>query len=439
LTHVRWKIDWVWAPAETAWRKRAQRHRSEKKRCMRNSGHHGSWTSRLCQRAANAVLVFSVVLAPLLVATQSVPAQTFTVLYSFKGGRDGAYPMSGLVRDGRGNLYGTTSAGGASNNGTVFKLDATGTEAVLYSFCMRTNCADGALPVAGLLRDKVGNLYGTASGGGTSGNGVVFKLDASGKETVLRRFAGDPKDGAYPQAGLIQDAAGNLYGTTTNGGSFGDGIVFKLDKAGKETVLYHFTGGVDGGDPQYGRLVRDPAGNLYGTTYTGGSFSCGGDGCGTVFKLNKAGKETVFHNFSSQQDGQPFAGLIRDPAGNLYGTTAFGGPAQNGVVFKLDSTGAETILHSFTGGSDGGFPYGGLLRDAAGNLYGSTNAGGPSGWGVVFKLDATDTETVLYSFTGGTDGGSPYGDLIQDGAGNLYGTTNVGGASNFGVVFKLQP
>ena len=394
---------------------------------------------RLCQRAANAVLGFTTMLAPMLVPAQSAPAQTFTVLYSFKGVPDGAYPVAGLVMDGKRNLYGTTSGGGASNNGTLFKLDATGKEAVLYSFCMRTNCADGASPVAPLLRDKGGILYGTTSNGGTSGNGVVFKLDVSGKETVLHRFAGDPKDGATPQAGLIRDGANNLYGTTSYGGSFGDGMVFKLNKANKETVLYDFTGGMDGGNPQYGRLVRDSAGNLYGTTLTGGSFSCGGDGCGTVFKLNKAGKETVFHNFGSQEDGQTYANVIRDTAGNLYGTTAFGGPAGNGTVFKLDATGTETILYSFIGGTDGGFPYGGLVQDAVGNLYGTTQFGGASGWGVVFKLDPSGTETVLYSFTGGTDGGVPYGDLLRDGAGNLYGTTNLGGASNFGVVFKLAP
>jgi uncharacterized repeat protein (TIGR03803 family) len=435
-----WNSEWVWPPSGSVSLQISSMPRllREMQR-MRNNEHHRSWIARLCQRAVNAVLVFAVVLASLLVSTQSSPAQAFTVFYSFKGGHDGAYPMSGLVMDGRGNFYGTTSGGGASNNGTVFKLDATGREAVLYNFCMRTNCVDGAFPVAPLLRDKAGALYGTTSNGSTFGNGVVFKLDARGKQTVLHKFAGDPKDGAYPQAGLIQDVAGNLFGTTTFGGRFGDGIVFKLDKVGKESVLYHFTGGMDGGDPQYGRLVRDAAGNLYGTTYTGGSFSCGGDGCGTVFKLDKTGKEIVFHNFSSQQDGQTNSGLIRDAVGNFYGTTAFGGPTANGVVFKLDATGTETILYSFTGGTDGGFPYAGLVRDTAGSLYGTTQSGGASGWGVVFKLDASGTETVLYSFTGGTDGGSPYGDLIRDGAGNLYGTTNVGGASNFGVVFKVTP
>jgi uncharacterized repeat protein (TIGR03803 family) len=405
---------------------------------MSNSGQYHNCIFRLCQRATNVIPVFVFMLAPMLLAMPSARAQAFTVLYSFKGGHDGAYPFAGLVKDSRGNLYGTTSSGGASNNGTVFRLDTKGRETVLYSFCKRINCADGAIPLASLLRDKAGNLYSTTSVGGTSGNGVVFMLDTSRKETVLHRFAGDPSDGAYPQAGLIRDAAGNLYGTTTWGGSFGDGVVYKLDKAGKETVLYVFTGAIDGGDPQYGSLVRDAAGNLYGTTYTGGAFSCGSDGCGTVFKVDKARQETVFHNFSGR-DGQTYAGLIRDTAGNLYGTTDFGGPTQNGAVFKLDLTGTETILYSFTGGTDGGFPFAGLVRDAAGNLYGTTQAGGASGWGVVFKLDTTNTETVLYSFTGGSDGGSPYGDLILDRAGNLYGTTNVGGASNFGVVFKVTP
>ena len=293
--------------------------------------------------------------------------------------------------------------------------------------------------MAGLLRDKAGNLYGTAAAGGTSGNGVVFKLDTSGKQTVLHKFAGDPRDGAFPQAGLIRDAVGNLYGTTTYGGRFGDGTVFKLNAAGKETALYDFTGAGDGGNPQLGSLVADGQGNLYGTTSTGGLFSCGSDGCGVGFRLDKAGKETVFHNFSGA-DGQSDTGLIRDKAGNFYGTTVFGGPFQYGVVYMLDRTGRETILHSFDSSTDGGFPFAGLVRDAAGNLYGTTQIGGTSGSGVVFRLDAaTYTETVLYNFTGGSDGGLPFGDLILDEAGNLYGTTSVGGDSNFGAVFMVTP
>src|SRR5579864_408333 len=256
-----------------------------------NCGDHRSHILRLCQRAAKTVRPFAIALISMLVTTQ-LPAQTFTVLYSFKGAPDAANPMAGLVMDGGGNLYGTTSAGGASNNGTVFKLNIMG-EVVLYSFCPKTNCADGAFPIAGLLRDKAGILYGTTSGGGTSGQGVVFKLAMSGKESVLHRFAGNLKDGANPQAGLIRDAASNLYGTAAYGGSFGDGIVFKLTNTGKETVLYNFTGGVDGGNPQYGSLLLNAAGTLYGTTSTGGSFSCGGsDGCGAVFKFGK-GKESV--------------------------------------------------------------------------------------------------------------------------------------------------
>jgi len=403
-----------------------------------NCARHRSLILRLCQPAAKAVRTFAFALASMLVTTQSLPAQTFTVLYSFKGVPDAANPMAGLVMDGSGNLYGTTSAGGASNNGTVFKLNITG-EAVLYSFCARSNCADGASPVAGLHRDKAGILYGTTSGGGTSGQGLVFKLNAHDKETVLHTFAGNLKDGAFPVAGVISDTASNLYGSTSSGGIYGDGIVFKLTKTGKETVLYDFTGGVDGGNPQYGSLLRDAAGNLYGTTSTGGSFSCGGsDGCGTVFKFGK-GNETVFLNFNGGDGATPYAGLIQDTVGNLYGTTLLGGASGAGVAFKLDPSGKETMLHTFTGGSDGALPYAGLVRDTTGNLYGTTYAGGASGWGVVFKLDPSGTETVLYSFTGGADGGSPYGDLIIDATGNLYGTTSVGGASNFGVVFKVTP
>jgi uncharacterized repeat protein (TIGR03803 family) len=318
--------------------------------------------------------------------------------------------------------------------------------------------ADGANPNyagpgAGLIRDEEGNLYGTAGLGGdyssvyceSVGCGVVFKIDRTGKETVLHTFTGPP-DGAEPTAGLIRDEAGNLYGTTIGGGSAGlpAGTVFKVDRAGKETVLYSFTGGVDGNGP-YASVIRDEAGNLYGVTIGGGDLSgCFGNGCGVVFKLNPAGKEAVLYSFTGGADGDnPGTSLIRDEAGNLYGTTISGGSDGQGVVFKLDPTEKETVLYSFTGGADGGGPQG-LIRDREGTIYGIASDGGAFGNGVVFRLDRAGKETVLYTFTGEADGGFPYGTLLRVGS-DLYGTTFFGGISTAicggpycGVVFKLD-
>ena len=236
-------------------------------------------------------------------------------------------------------------------------------------------------------------------------------------------------DGSDPYAGLIRDSAGNLYGTTLLGGASGAGVVFKVDTTGTETVLHSFSGGTDGGAPQAG-LIRGSAGDLYGTTVQDGA-----SGAGVVFKLDAIG-ETVLYSFTGGADGSnPFGSLVRDSAGNLYGTTESGGASGAGVVFKLDTTGTETVLYSFTGDADGGYPYAGLIRDSAGNLYGTTSSGGASGQGVVFELDTTGTETVLYSFTTGADGAFPYAGLIRNSAGNLYGTATYG----YGVVFRIQP
>jgi len=244
-----------------------------------------------------------------------------------------------LVPNSNGNLYGTTSQQGAYGYGTVFKLDSTGKETVLYSFTGTSG--DGANPYAGLARDAKGNLYGTTYYGGLEscnniGCGVVFKLDTTGKESLLHTFTGTEGDGANPSGGLVRDAKGNLYGTTRF--SAGGGIVFKVDATGKETVLYAFSGHADGDEPFNGTLVRDGRGNLYGTTLLGGDLACSlGYGCGTVFQVDTTGKETVLYNFTGTGgDGEnPMAGLVRDTKGNLYGTTAYGGAYGYGTVFKL--------------------------------------------------------------------------------------------------------
>jgi uncharacterized repeat protein (TIGR03803 family) len=398
-----------------------------------------SWISGSL-RTASTALALAAVLVTAVVVAQSAQAQTFTLLHPFTGyPTDGAAPYAGLVMDAKGNLYGTTMQGGVGEvYGTVFKL-AGKKETVLHSF---TGAPDGAGPIAGLVMDANGNLYGTTYyGGGPDPTGTVFKVSKSGKETVLYSFCAVSgcADGESPYAGLVMDAKGNLYGTTTGGGASGAGTVFKVTSKGKETVLYSFTGGPDGAYP-YAGLVMDAKGNLYGTTYGGGK------GDGTVFKVTKTGKETVLYGFAGSPDGKgPEAGLVMDAKGNLYGTTVFGGASNSGTAFKVSSKGKETVLHSFAGGTDGATPYAGLVMDAKGNLYGTTYYGGTStncylDCGTVFKVSSKGKETVLYSFTGGTDGAYPYfGFLVMDAKGNLYGTAYEGGSSEEGTVWKLTP
>jgi len=378
--------------------------------------------------AAAVVLIITSFVAALIVNLPA-HAQTYSVLYTFQGGTDGAGPRASLIRDAKGNLYGTTWAGDVLNDGVVFKLGPTRREKVLHSF----DSADGAQPWAALVRDSAGNLYGTTYNGGVSGYGLVFKVDTKGNETRLYNFTGGA-DGANPRAALVRDSAGNLYGTTFFGGASNAGTVFKLDTTGTETVLYSFKNGADGGYPWSG-LVRDLAGNFYGTAVSGGASNLG-----VVFKLNKTGKETVLHSFAGGADGTfPASGnLLRDSAGNLYGTTPSGGGPGFGVVYKVDKTGAETVLYTFTGQADGGHPIAGLVRDPAGNLYGTTDFSSNSGYGGVFELSPGGQLAVLYDFSGKADGGPTYPTLLRDSAGNLYGTTYTSNPGQ-GVVFKLTP
>jgi uncharacterized repeat protein (TIGR03803 family) len=379
-------------------------------------------------------------------------AQTLSVIHSFAGHSEGSAPYAPLVQDAAGNLYGTTFDGGASGTtgcandcGVAYALDSTGQETLLYSFDKTV----GGKSQGGLIRDSKGNLYGTTqiggdlNCGGGAGCGMVFKLDAAGTLTVLHTFEGP--DGAHPQTALLRDTAGNFYGTTLEGGAVNRGTVFKIDTTGKETVLHSFRA-KDGAWPFSG-LIGDAQGNLYGTTEFGGGMTgaCGTFGCGVVYQIDRSGHETVLYSFTGGADGSEGGStLVRDGAGNLYGTTGFGGdlscfaPYGCGVVFKLDSAGHETVLYSFQGQPDGWNPIAGLVRDPAGNFYGTTLRGGAYGAGTVFELDTTGKETVLYSFTGGSDGASPYAGLTRDSSNNLYGTA-VGGGRGFGVVFKVTP
>ncbi len=384
-------------------------------------------------------------------AIQHAQAQTFTTIHSFEtwGSGDGVMPLAGLARDSAGNLYGTTAYGGNSGDctngagcGTVFKIDPSAHETVIYRF----SPPDGTNPYAGFVFDSAGNLYGTTSDGGAEGGGTVFKIDPSGYETVLDSFS--PSDGINPMGGVVFDSAGNLYGTTAHGGSGVDcyygsgdggcGTVFKLDPYGNYSVLHTFGSSPDDGKNPAAGLVIDPADNLYGTTYGGGST-----GNGSVFKLDPSGNYSMLHSFAGGGYGWgPYASLLRDSAGNLYGTTQAGGDATTcltfgcGTVFKIDPSGNETVLHSFDYHDGGGIgPVAGLIMDPAGNLYGTTEWGGSDG-GTVFKLDPYGSYSVLHTFTG-SDGENPEAGLLMDPSGNLYGTTSHGGSSDNGTIFKI--
>jgi len=358
-------------------------------------------------------------------------AKGFRVLHSFTAYSDGAYPAGSLLKDKSGNFYGTTYEGGDAGHGTVFRLAPDGSESVLHSFAG----SDGANPQGGLIIDKSGNLYGTTSGGGDADYGTVFELAPDGNETVLHSFE-DGSDGAMPSGGLTTDRRGNLYGTTSGVDDLGS--VFKLSPHGTLTTLHRFEGSSDGASP-FGGVVFDAQGNLYGTAFDGGA-----DGQGTVFKLATDGTLTVLHTFTGGNDGaSPFAGVIMDASGNLFGTTFFGGGADCdgggcGTIFKIAPDGTETILRTFKSGQQGSGPAAPLLMDGNGNLYGTTS-GIVSGYGTVFELTSHGAMTVLHSFTGGSDGSQPYGGLIADRKGNLYGTTEYGGQTGgYGVVFRVR-
>ena len=315
------------------------------------------------------------------------------------------------------------------------------TETVLYSFGSQSE--DGYYPWASLVMDKKGNLYGTTYQGGANGFGSVFKLTPSGTETVLHSFASNGTDGINPYAGLIMDTKGNLYGTTEGGGAHGGGTAFKLTPSGAETVLHSFAPTGTGGFSLFSGLIKK--GSFYGTTYGGGR-----NGYGTVFKMTSSGTETVLYNFCPVPgcaDGEfPYAGLVMDKKGNLYGTTLYGGANNYGTVFEVSAAGTHTVLYSFTGSSTDGYdPFAGLVMDKKGNLYGDSAYASGNSYGVVFELSPGEkgapwTFKSLHAFeTGSGDGLAPFGTLILDTEGNLYGTTVDGGANSVGTVFKVTP
>jgi uncharacterized repeat protein (TIGR03803 family) len=330
-----------------------------------------------------------------LTTAMASPAQTFTPLHSFNG-TDGANPYAGLVQATGGKLYGTTSGGGVNSAGTVFKITLSGKLTKLYSFCSQANCTDGSSPVAVLVQAANGNLYGTTYGGGASDNGTVFKITPSGKLTTLYSFCSQANctDGQNPTADLIQAANGTLYGTTRYGGANGFGTVFKMTLSGKLTTLHSFNG-TDGSYPDAG-LVQATNGNLYGTTSGAprdpGARAQGDAGkskkFGTVFKMTLSGKLTTLHSFDGTDGTEPYANLILGTYGNLYGTTLTGGANNFGTIFKITPSGKLTTLYNFCSRhkcKDGGESYG-LIQATDGNLYGTTLIGGANNLGTVFRL-----------------------------------------------------
>lgn len=409
-------------------------------------------------------------------------AEALTTLYRFQGGSDGSFPTGNLVKDKAGNLYGATGAGGVINAncpggcGTIFKLAPNGVLTTLYAF---TGGADGGFPGKNLSRDIHGNLYGTARSGGYTGPncafgamgcGTAWKLAPDGTLTVLHAFAqDDATDGISPSEGVRKGLRGH-YGTTQGGGSvcassdFGCGAIFRLSTKGAESILHAFQG-LDGIGP-VGIPVVDPAGNLYGATFEGGSTlntACEGEGCGTIYRLAPDGTETILYNFTGDANGaNPSAGPVRDKAGNLYGTASQGGtkpdqtglhcphiPAGCGTAYRLAPDGTFSVLHSFNGTDDGASPGGALYRDRRGNLYGTTEGGGDfsvglSGGGIVFEIDPRDVFVVLHTFHDNLDGAWPNGALTPNGKGGFYGTTQIGGGGpclsglGCGTIFKVQ-
>ncbi len=386
----------------------------------------------MSRKRALKVLLGTAGLIAFLISSEQANAQADTVLYSFAGKPDGDNPNGGLAQDGQGNVYGTTEMGGQFNLGTIFRVTSKNVETVLHSFSGTT---DGSLPLAGLLAHD-GKLYGTTSGGGAFGSGTVFKLSPSGM-TTLYSFTGG-SDGAYPYASVIFDKQGNLYSTTSGGGTYNFGTVFKLSPSGVQTVLYSFSGGADGANPS-ASLILDGQGNLYGTA--GGGLDCPQESCGVVFKITQSGTETVLHSFANDaMDGIfPSSGLVRDGRGNLYGTTWQGGIYDEGTLYRVTPSGTETVLVDFVKSDLGYFPSGNLLLSVNG-IYGTTyySAYSPCSCGAVYKVDSSGEYLLLHDFTLSPDGNFPNGALILGFGGFLYGTTQAGGTSNKGTVFKVN-
>jgi len=351
---------------------------------------------------------------------------TYTVLHAFVGGPgDGAGSGAEVTLDSAGNIFGTTDYGGANEYGTIFKLATDGTETLLHSF---GGTGDGSTPDGAVTILSSGDMVGTASYGGSSENGIIWTLAANGTYAVLHNFTAD--EGNFARGKLIQDRKGNFYGTALFGGTTGDGTVFKFNSKGKVTVLHTFDG-TDGEFPEHG-VVMDKGGNLYGVTAFGGT-----GGQGTVYKIAKDGTFTTLYDFTAGADGGfLYGGLAIDKDGNLYGSTDDGGSSGYGTVFKMAPDGTLTTLYSFTGGTDGGYPEGDMLLKGT-SLYSTVTGGGNQscGCGGIYEITAKGKERMLEAFT--ATSGNEYAAGLTPGNGVFYGTTQNGGTNDNGVVFSL--
>ncbi len=382
-----------------------------------------------------ACIVFLFCVATVMVS----PAQTLTTLVNFAY-TNGAEPLyESLVPGLDGNLYGTTNGAGANNGGIVFKMTPSGTLTVLYSFCGGSKCTDGNAPDTGLALGSDGNFYGVTTAGGASGDGTVFKIAPTGDFTLLHTFTGS--DGAEPQGALVLASDGNFYGTTTSGGSHDFGTVFRITPSGTFTTIYDFCslGSCADGSGPFGGLMQGADGYLYGTTTGGGAHFL----YGTVFKIGLNGGLTTLHSFAASDGSLPNAKLLQASDGNFYGTTTSGGNTQActfgcGTIFRISAGGSFTSLHSFDG-ADGSFITADLIQASDGNFYGVAGRGGSScSCGTIFKITAAGTLTVLHNFAGfPTEGSLPVGGLLEASNGNFYGTTESGGSTGDGSIFSL--
>ena len=387
-----------------------------------------------------AVLAVAALAFSLAVGAQ---AQTFTTLANFSGG-NGESPYYGtLIQATNGNYYGTTHNGGKNGGGTVFEVTPAGKLSTTYNFCSLTNCADGNAPWSALVLGSDGNFYGTTNVGGAYGDGTVFKMTIGGKLTTLYSFCpagGSCTDGEYP-VGLVQASNGNFYGATSNGGSTGGGTIFEISSAGKFKLLYTLcskSNCADGSYPLSGPMQASN-GNLYGTTNTGGAHRAG-----SVYEITPTGLFKTLYSFCAQAscaDGaSPFGSLIGDSSGNLYGTTEYGGNVNGyGTVFEITTTNQLIILHTFDN-TDGASPQSALLEASDGNFYGTTAGGGIAGGGTVYEVTSAGVFSSLYSFCSASSctGELPAYGLGQATNGEFIGTTSNGGTSSYGTVFTYS-
>jgi len=356
-------------------------------------------------------------------------AQTYADLYNFgdKSGDPLSPQYSGIIAQGHdGNLYSTTPFGGTNNVGTVFKVTPQGALTVLYNF----DTTHGKFAYGGLTLGTDGNFYGTTAAGGSSNQGVVFQITPGGQLTVLHNFNG--ADGTAPYAPPIQGTDGNFYGTTNAGGANSHGSVYKMTPSGTLTTLHSFDLTTDGAQP-FAPLVQGNDGSFYGMTYNG----AGNPAHGVIYKVTSKGGFTLLHVFNVSDGANDTAPLALGKDGNFYGATFNGGTFGDGVVFKMTPKGVLTVLHSFSPASDGGTPYGGLVQAPDGNFYGATLLGGSANHGTIYRIKPAGTFSTLYSFDG-TKGGAPMTTVLQHTTGILYGDTNSGGTHNTGTFYSFK-